>query len=63
MSGSNDHGQLQLVAPNAAGFIGGTIGRTIEGTVSGTNAFDGDLTLTQTNTATLQKVAVSRTCP
>jgi hypothetical protein len=63
LGGSNDVNQLQLVAPNGAGFVGSIIGSTAQGKISGTNAFDGNVTLPATNNATIEQVAASGKCP
>ncbi len=55
LGGSNDFGQLQLVAPNGVGFVGANVAGRTAGRLSGTKTHDGDVTLVDAADTVLER--------
>lgn len=59
LGGSHDFGQLQLVASNGVGFVGGIIAGKVEGRLSGTKARVGDVKLAETTDTIAERVGTA----
>jgi len=59
LGGSNDFGQLQLVASSGVGFVGGVVAGRVEGRLSGTKAHDGAVALAATTDTVLERNGAS----